>query len=315
MNIPPIGEANILTIIHEKWTSDFLTALLTGEGYRVKTFSNQDEAMQTLLEEQFRLVICEFRDEGIDGIQVCKAIRRNFALRYIPIILLIRGKDPMDKIKGIYSGADDYIEKPFEPAEFLARVKASLLRTTRDLDANPLTKLPGNVSILKELESRIKSKEKFCVGFSDLNKFKELNDRYGFERGDKVILFTAEVIIKALETLGKGTEFLGHIGGDDFIFITTPGCIDAISNGIIEGFQKNISDFYDEADKTQGYIIAKNRSGEVSQIPIMSISIAVVSNELRSLDHVGQIIQIGAELKNYAKTFRKNIYIKDRRKE
>ena len=315
MNFSPISEANILTIIHEKWTSDFLTALLTGEGYQVKTFSNQDQALQALLEEQFRLVICDFRDEAIDGIQVCKAIRRNFALRYVPIILLIRGKDPMDKIKGIYSGADDYIEKPFEPAEFLARVKASLLRTARDLDANPLTKLPGNVSVLKELEAKIKSKEKFCVGFLDLNKFKELNDRYGFERGDKVILFTAEVIIKALETLGKGTEFLGHIGGDDFIFVTTPDIIDTVCNGIIEGFQKNISDFYDAADKTQGYIIAKNRSGVISQIPIMSISIAVVTNELRLLDHVGQIIQIGAELKNYAKTFRKNIYIKDGRKE
>ena len=315
MNFPPINEANILTIIHEKWTSDFLTALLTGEGYQVKTFSNQDQALQALLEEQFRLVICDFRDEGIDGIQVCQAIRRNFALRYVPIILLIRGKDPMDKLKGIYAGADDYIEKPFEPAEFLARVKASLLRSARDLDANPLTKLPGNVSVLKELEAKIKSKEKFCVGFLDLNKFKELNDRYGFERGDKVILFTAGVIIKALETLGKGTEFLGHIGGDDFIFVTTPDIIDAVCNGIIEGFQKNICDFYDAADKTQGYIIAKNRLGAISQIPIMSVSIAVVTNEIRLLDHVGQIIQIGAELKNYAKTFRKNIYIKDRRKE
>ena len=315
MNIPPTSEANILTIVHEKWTSDFLTALLTGEGYRVKAFSNQDQALQAMLEEQFRLVICEFRDEEIDGIQVCKAIRRNFALRYVPIILLIKSNDPMDKIKGIYSGADDYIEKPFEPAEFLARVKASLLRTTRDLDANPLTKLPGNVSILKELEARIKSKERFCVGFSDLSKFKEFNDHYGFERGDKVILYTAEVIIKALEALGKRTEFLGHIGGDDFIFITTPECTDLICNNIIEGFEKNIGDFYDEADKHQGYIIAKSRKGEISKIPIMNISVAVVGNEQRELEHIGQIIQLGAELKSYAKTFQKNIYIKDRRVE
>lgn len=307
-------EDNILIVINDHQIQDFLAALLEGEGYKVKVCSSQAEAFEILSKEPFNLVIVDSVAPRINGMEVCKHIRGNFLLRYISIILIMYTKESMDKIKGIYAGADDYIEAPIEPAEFLIRVKSSLVRMTRYLDANPLTKLPGNVSILKELETRIKSQVPFAVGYLDLNKFKEFNDRYGFEIGDKVICHTALVIINALEKLGGVSNFLGHIGGDDFIFVTLPDAIEEICRQIVENFDKSIGSFYNEEDRKRGYIITKNRVGQLSQIPILSLAMGVVTNEHRPFSHVGEIIQIGTELKNYAKTFGKSIYIKDMRK-
>jgi len=313
--IPPqTNEGNILVIVNDQEPREFLTLLLIGEGYNVKTAQKQSNAMESLLKESFNLVITDSQSGDIDGLQICKSIRQNFAIRHIPIILLIPGKESMDKIKGIYAGADDYIECPFEPGELLARVKASLWRAARDLDANPLTKLPGNASVLKELESRIRSAQPFAVSYLDLNKFKEFNDYFGFERGDRIILHTAAIIINALERWGNLTDFLGHIGGDDFIFVTSPDCVEDICSEIIKQFERDIPTFYNKDDLARGYIIVKNRVGELCRIPFLTFSMGIVTNEYKTLDHIGQIIQLSTELKNYAKTFGKNIYIKDRRK-
>jgi PleD family two-component response regulator len=313
MNLPESIEANILLVANETETSHFLSALLTGEGYRVKMVHTPELVLKALALEPFQLIIADFKEGPIDGIQICKSVRANFALRHIPIILLISTKDPMDKIKSVYAGADDFIESPPEAGEFLARIKASLVRISRDLDANPLTKLPGNVSILKELASRIKSKNKFGVGFTDMSKFKEFNDYYGFEKGDKAITLNSRIIIRAIEEFGTPSDFIGHIGGDDFIFISTPECAEKIGAKIVLEFDKSVGAFYNEEDWKRGYIITKDRKGELTKIPPLSISIAIVTNESYPLDHVGAIIQIGTELKCYAKTFKKSIYVTDRR--
>jgi diguanylate cyclase (GGDEF)-like protein len=308
------SEGDILIITSEQETSDYLGALLMGEGYQIESTNSQQLAFEILGKKPFNLVVSDFLSANVAGIDICKHIRGNFNLRHMSIILIIDTKDPMDKIKGIYAGADDYVEKPFEPGEFLARVKASLVRITRDLDANPLTKLPGNISLLKELEARIKLGSLFAVGYIDLNKFKEFNDVYGFQMGDKVIYHTAQVTIRNLEKFGNTGDFLGHIGGDDFIFITTPEKAEDISRGIVDDFDKSILSFYNEDDKQRGYIITKNRTGEITEVPLLSVSIGIVTNEIRQFSHVGEIGQIAAELKKFAKAIGGSVYVKDRRK-
>ena len=226
-------EGSILVIIEEEQTRELLSQLLTGEGYQVYSCSTEVQALEVLESQLFNLVVCDFASPTVRGIEVAKFIRAKFNLRHLSVIMIIDSRDPISKIKSIYAGADDYVEKPFEPAEFLARVKSSFVRMTRDLDANPLTKLPGNISVFKELENRIKSHVLFAVGYVDLNKFKEFNDNYGFDSGDKIIYFTAQVIIKALKKFGENDDFLGHIGGDDFIFITSIDRWEDISRGIV----------------------------------------------------------------------------------
>ncbi|TAN60799.1 diguanylate cyclase [bacterium] len=311
----PASNGNILILVKDSQTQEFLSALLNQEGYCTVTAKSPPEALSILSGGQFHLVVLDFESEGIKGVEFCKAVRRNFRLRHLSLILLMDTKDPLNKIKGIYSGADDYMDKPIEPAEFLARVKSSLVRMSRDLDANPLTKLPGNVSVLRELEERVRSRAPVAVSYLDLSRFKEFNDRYGFEKGDEVIASVADIASKALEELGNSSDFLGHIGGDDFIFITTPDCVEDICKKIVADFDRAIVSFYDEEDRSRGYVVTKNRAGQLCKVPIMSISAGIATNENTRFTHIAEIIQTVTELKNYAKTIGKSIYIIDRRRE
>lgn len=309
-----IIEGNILVVAQDPQTQSLLSELLNGEGYKTLICSTQTQAKEALSKEPFNLLICDFESPDIiNGIALCKFIRNSFLLRHMSILLLMNSKDPLNKIKGIYAGADDYIETPFDAGELLVRVKASLVRITRDLEANPLTKLPGNVSLLKELEERIKNTVPLAVGYIDLNKFKEFNDSYGFDCGDQIISRTAQITINALQTLGNTSDFLGHIGGDDFIFITTPDCVDEVCKSIIHDFDKAVISFFKEEDVRQGYIVAKNRRGDLCKIPLLSISIGVATNEHKKFSHIAEITQIATELKHYAKTLGGSVFVKDRR--
>lgn len=308
------ADSSILVVVAEPQAQNFLSELLSGEGYKVTVCSAQEQAKKALEKEPFALLISDFEAPAINGIDLCKFIRNNFRLRHISVLLLMNSKDPLNKIKGVYAGADDYIEVPFEPGELLVRVKASFVRITRDLEANPLTKLPGNVSLLKELEERIKTQVPLAVGYIDLNKFKEFNDRYGFKDGDKIIYHVASLIINALAEWGNASDFLGHIGGDDFIFITTPDCVENISKKIVGDFDNTVLSFYNEEDKKRGYIVAKNREGKISNIPFLSVSIGIVTNEYHKFSHIAEVIQITTELKHFAKSLGGSVFVKDRRK-
>ena len=150
---------------------------------------------------------------------------------------MLTGKgDLADKVGGIDSGADDYIVKPFEPQELIARIRMIIRRAQRDLEANPLTRLPGNVSILNELQRKIDQNSIFAICYIDLDKFKSYNDKYGFEHGDEVIKETARILIRTKRELGNPDDFIGHIGGDDFVAITTPDKVDALCQKIIDDF-------------------------------------------------------------------------------
>lgn len=307
-----ITEANILLLIYDAGLKNYTQSLLEGEGYRVYLCDNEDGVLKELADKKIDLLILDF--SGVNTFEICKKIRANFSLRHIPIILLVEKEHTIEKIKGIYAGADDYAEKPLRAGEILPRIKANLWRAKRDLNANPLTKLPGNVSILKEIEKKIKDKAPFCVAYADLDKFKEHNDYHGFDWGDRVIKHTASLISGVLIELGTPHDFLGHIGGDDFIFITDWANIRKICEKIIEDFNKTITSFYKEEDLKRGYIITQNRRRKTVNVPILTISIGVATNEFRSLEHIGKVIQIITELKNCAKASPGSSYIIDRRK-
>jgi diguanylate cyclase (GGDEF)-like protein len=228
---------------------------------------------------------------------------------------MLTGKGEVtDKVCGIESGADDYVVKPFEPQELLARIKMIIRRSRRDLEANPLTHLPGNISILNEIQARIDSGGAFAVCYLDLDKFKSYNDKYGFEHGDNVIKETARIIIKTTRRYGDKLDFIGHIGGDDFVVVTSPKLAEKICQEIIDVFDAAVSNFYNEKDKKAGFIIAPDRKGSKEKFSLISISIGIVTNIKRKITHVAQIGEIGAELKSYAKNISGSNYVKDKRK-
>ena len=305
----------ILIVDDEDDIRDILKLTLAEEDYEVIEACDGSEGLKAAQSKSPDLVILDYKMPYIDGREVCRRLKKDILLRHLPVIMLTGKGDLMDKVEGIDAGADDYIVKPFEPKELLARIRMILRRTERDLEANPLTRLPGNISIINELQNRIDKKSPFAVGYADLDKFKSYNDKYGFEHGDEAIRETARIIIRSISACGNSDDFIGHIGGDDFVFITTPSAADVICQKIIDEFDTCAPNFYTPEDAQNGYIMAHDRKGQLQKVPLLSISIGVITNEYHHISHVAQINEIGAELKSAAKSLERSNYIRDKRKE
>lgn len=305
---------NILVADDDADLRDILRSVLEPAGFSVSEASDGQRALETIQQQTPDLVILDYMMPYMTGPQVCSRLRQDVLLRHVPIIMLTGKSEVQDKVDGINAGADDYLIKPFEPKELLARVQMVLRRSSQDLDANPLTRLPGNISIQRELERRLGSREPLAVGYADLDRFKAFNDYYGFKRGDEVILKTAHVLLEASKRHGTPQDFVGHIGGDDFLFITTPQQAPTLCETIIHDFDAAVSQLYDESDLQRGYLLQTNRQGQTNKVPLLSISIALVTNEKQSLTHPGEVAKLGAELKAYAKQFDRSIYVTERRK-
>ena len=303
----------ILTVDDDPDILDVLHLTLS-EFYDVIQAPNGKEGLKLVHASNPNLIVCDYMMPVLNGKEFCKTMKKDILLQHIPIIMLTGKGEVKDMVGGIEAGADDYIVKPFDPEALLARIRMILRRTVRSLDANPLTHLPGNSSIMEELQSRIDSKKVFAVGYADLDKFKVYNDKYGFEKGDEVIREVARLLIQVVTKNAEENNFVGHIGGDDFVFVMDDAAIDQTCQQIIDKFDKIAPQFYNEEDRKAGYIVGKDRLGNEIKTGFLSISIGIVSNTTAPITHVAQISEIGAELKRYAKSFQHSNYVRDKRK-
>jgi diguanylate cyclase (GGDEF)-like protein len=197
---------------------------------------------------------------------------------------------------------------------FLAMGKRLVKLEEMYLDASPLTRLPGGIAIENALKRRLESRQPIAFCVIDLDNFKSFNDHYGYAYGNEVIKETARIIEVAAKVKGTPEDFIGHVGGDDFVVITIPEHMREISSEIIKQFDERVPHFYDEEDRKNGSIIGKNRQGEEVAFPLMTISIAIVTNEQRTLTNPLEASEIAAELKDYAKTIGQSVYVVDKRR-
>ncbi len=297
------------TELMQKLISDILIAA----DYDIITASNGVEGLKKVRAEKPDLVLLDVIMPEMDGFEVCRTLRADDGNNLMPIIMLTSQEQEDDKVAGLELGADDYIIKPFNPRELLSRVRNTLRRIDRNRRANPLTGLPGNLEIMAELTARIESRSQFNVVYADLDNFKAFNDVYGFANGDLAIKMTADIITDCVKAYGNHNDFIGHIGGDDYVFITTNEVSDSICEAVISEFDKKIATLYSERDRNKGFITTKNRQGEITIYPLMTISLGVVSNLHRYISSHIEIAEIAADLKKCAKSFQGSIYVRDRR--
>lgn len=309
-----MGE-KILVVDDDPDIRDVLRITLEAEGYQVFEVEDGEKVIPAVKRYSPQLILLDFVMPKLSGPEVSLLLKKDILLRHIPIIMLTGKGEINDKVQGINAGVDDYLVKPFEPKELLARVKMIMRRTTSALDANPLTKLPGNTSIANEISARIEQEQPFAVCYADLDKFKALNDKYGFSRGDDAITRTAKILIHAVEELGNPDDFIGHEGGDDFVVVTTPQKAERICRAIISAFDQVAPSFYNEEDRKAGFIVGRDRQGKKMKIPFITVSIGVVTTENRVIRHVAEVGEIGAELKKFAKSLRGSTFVKERREE
>jgi len=310
-----MNKEKILVIEDEEDIANLVKTTLEGEGFKVTVGYSGEEGLEKIHRVPPDLVVLDLGLPGMSGYQVCQKIREDVSLAHIPIIMLTAKGSTSDKVIGLSYAPDDYITKPFQEEELVARVKTHLTRTASDLSANPLTKLPGNISLVEALKKCLSRDRLFAVLYLDLSNFKAFNDKYSYLRGDKVLRVTAQIILKAVKQKGNPDDFIGHIGGDDFIVVTSPDKVDALCRDIIKDFNQEIPSLYDEEDRKRKYIITKDRLNKTTKFPLMIIAIGVVTNKSRKFASPAEISDVGAELKKYAKLKKGSSYVVDKRED
>ncbi|MBC7344160.1 MAG: response regulator [Clostridia bacterium] len=292
----------VMLVDDDRVLASFLTDQLAKDGFEVRYFTSGEDALEEVFSVRPDIIILDFVLPGINGLELCRVLRNDTRTSHLPIIMLTSRDNIEDKVAGLEAGADDYITKPFDYVELLARVKSQLRRARQEKLYNPLTGLPGNKLIEEELTKASKNNLPYAVLYVDVDNFKPYNDLYGFLRGDEVIKVLAEIVQQAVAERGNSTDFIGHIGGDDFIILTTPERVEQISSQIISRFTELVPKFYLPEHRLVRSIPGIDRQGREVKFPLMTISIAVLKSKGQPVRGAREIAALAAEGKKAAKS-------------
>ncbi len=278
-------------------------------GYQVRDAGSATAALSEARRFRPDMILLDVLMPAIDGYRTAEMIRADPAIAMAPIMFLSARGDTADKVRAFRSGAEDYMVKPFDAAELLARVAKALDRQARELGASPTTQLPGAEAIQTEIERRLPMHDSTVACYLDLDNLKAFNDYYGYAKANAVIRQTGDVIRAVVQRLGGAGDFIGHIAGDDFVFVTSADRVDQVCRGICDRFDHLIRLYYDPADRERGYIETKDRFGVQRKFPVMSVSIAAVTlANTRSYAGLAELAAVG---KAAAKAIPGSTYVRD----
>lgn len=306
-------KARILVADDEPHIRRILQFLLENEGFEVYLAEDGSQAWEAVRTFQPDLVLLDVMMPRMDGFAVLDEIRAGFETSTLPVIMLTAKGESSDKVRGLKGGANDYVIKPFNHDELLLRVGNLLDVTRREREANPLTGLPGNRAIERETVSRISSGDPFGFMYIDIDRFKSFNDYYGYSRGDMAISYLAGVLISCSKRFGSPDDFIGHVGGDDFVLISTSARAEELARNIIEEFDEGIGGLHDEKENQRGFLEVENRAGGVEKFPLITLTVALVDDAQGRFNHPAQISDTMVELKKYGKTMASSVMVRERR--
>jgi diguanylate cyclase (GGDEF)-like protein len=303
----------ILVVDDDPDIARFVEVNLRSAGYDVAVAGDGEEALERAAELRPDLVLLDVMMPRLDGFEVAQRLRKNPQTANTSIIMLTAKALSADKVTGLQSGADDYIIKPFDPIELLARVKGTLRRAKEMRNLSPLTGLPGNIRIQEEIERQVRETRPFAVLYCDLDNFKTYNDREGFVRGDRLIQATARIIQDAVVEFDPSEGFVGHVGGDDFVAVVNPDVAVQIAERICARFEGTRTDFYGSEDLDRGFIRMEDRKGEMQDVPLVAISVGIATTARRGFAHYGEAVAVATEMKQFAKRDLGSSFAVDRR--
>ena len=291
---------------------DPVNGWLTTLNLPVVRVNDSDQLMSLALRGRPRVVLFDAR-EGASGAWAGLArLKADSYTGVVPSAAVVSsaGDDFRDAFE---AGADEVVKPSDTAAEVATRLTAMLRRSDRDLTVHPSTRLPGTVEIEADVQRRLVAGEQFAMCYADLDHFKEFNDRYSYYDGDRVIRILAKILHDVVKGLSGERGFVGHIGGDDFIFVIPVAGVSDVCSEIVSIFDTLIPFQYSEQDRRAGYFFGKDRRGQLHRVPLMTVSIGVVTNERRHFTHAAQVSELATEMKSYAKTQPGSVFSIDRR--
>lgn len=304
----------ILIISSDNKLKEVLKFCFDGWGYEVFLEEAGFKDLTPIKKVSPDVVVADVHSASRKALEICRILKDDFITAFIPIVALIDKRQLRDQLLEIKQGIDDYLIKPPDPLDLRVRIEMAIKRSQYSFYSSPLTGLPSGRIIEETLKSKIEKSESFAFGYIDIDNFKYFNDVYGYLRGDRVIMQTAYMLYTTIKEFGHKNDFIGHIGGDDFIFMTSVDRHKTVSEKFISLFDRLIPFHYSDTDRSRGYIVATDRARKVKNIPLMSVSLALVIKD--SASDISSAIEVNEkvfEIKRYLKTVPGSKFMSDRR--
>ncbi|GLY07516.1 MULTISPECIES: response regulator [Actinoplanes] len=301
---PEEGPSLILVVDDDQDIAAFVEFNLKVLGFAVVRARDGVEALDIMETQRPDLAIIDWMMPRMDGVELISRMRAEPLTSTTPVIMLTAKSLTVDKVYGLTTGADDYLVKPFDTAELMARVTTTLRRNKETREVSPLTGLPGNARVRREIGDRIRNGSDFSVGYIDIDRFKSVNDVYGFDRGDDFIIALARSLQRAAQQTGKPSIFLGHIGGDDFVFICQPDQVLPLTKRMVTDYELAADRLYEPRDAQRGYIEVPDRRGNKQKAALVTLSIGVAqaTADGRRFADPRVVIGVASEMKKVAKS-------------
>ncbi len=304
----------ILIISSDKNLRDVLNFCFDGWGYEVFLEDTLSRDITHIKKISPDIIVIDVHSAHKSQLEICRLLKDDFLTASIPVIILINKSQLKSQLLNLKRGVDDYLIKPPDPLDLRIRVEMAIRRSQYNFYACPSTGLPGGRIVEEVIKDRIIGGKPFSFGYLDIDNFKFFNDVYSYIKGDRVIMQTAYMLYTIIKKFGNNDDFIGHIGGDDFVFVTTPERYKEICHNFILMFDKIIPFHYNREDRAQGFIMAKDRTRKLNKISLMSISVAIVNKdaaaEYKSILEINERV---AEVKKYLKNLSGSKFMADRR--
>ena len=292
---------------------DLVRLWAEGKSFPLEVHADPAEVESIVLRGHPSFLFIDADGMGDLGLTLVRGLKSDPFTAIIPALILSGNHDAEEIQRWFAAGADEIFTGVFPPAEQRARLEALLVRTQRDVSVHPSTRMPGTTEIEREIRRRLEGTQEFAVCYADLDHFKEYNDRYSYYDGDRVIYILSRILHDVVKGLLGSRGFVGHIGGDDFIFIIPAAEISLVCGEVLSVFDTLVPFQYNEQDRRAGYFFGKDRRGQLHRVPLMTLSVGIVTNRHRVFAHPAEVSELATEMKSYAKTLPGSVYVVDRR--
>lgn len=283
--------ARLLIVEDEVDISNLLKIYFSNLGYEIETAYKGGEALEKTQSNLPDLIILDINLPDFDGYEVCRQLRGKMRTSNIPIIFLTQRDERSDRLQGLELGADDYVTKPFDFDELKLRVQGAIRRAERERLTDPRTGLPSGRLIEEQLREVIQKTDWAYLDIA-INEFESFSEVYGFVAADDALRFTSMLINDVLETSERKGDFLGHIGGKNFVVITSSEKSKALKNALKDKFALDIQSQYSFTDRNNGFIQVPDKNGNIEKKPFMTFSIGIVDPSEMPIADIREITEL-----------------------
>ncbi|MFI5273231.1 MAG: response regulator [Ktedonobacterales bacterium] len=302
----------ILVVEDDPMLGRLLREALEAEGFVAVLAPSGEEGLSFALREVPQLLLLDIMLPGIDGFEVVNRLRAHAKTAHIPVVMLSARHDTAVRVNAFEHLVDDFLTKPYNHDELMARI-GMRLRQVRENLLSPLTGLPSGLAVERAIEHQLAAPGAWSILYIDLDNFKAYNDAYGFLRGNELIRLLAQLAADAVRTHGNLGDFVCHVGGDDFVVITTPERVAPVCEQLIATWDRESRAYYSAEDLARGSLRGTDRQGQPQTYPLLGVSIGVVTNAQRPITSIEAVSQIAAEVKHKAKSIPGSAYYVDQR--